>query len=90
MGSKSTTGTGFGMCGVYRPTCKITANLTPNGTKFQSEIITTNAEDSELVERNYNGKRICLAIDSKSALLALSFWEVISVLSRDCLKALII
>lgn len=56
-GTTSAAGIKFGICRVNRLTCKIAVSLEGNATVFQSKIIIVNVVVSELLERNYCGKR---------------------------------
>lgn len=66
------TGTEFGIYGVNRWTCKISASLGLNAILSQPEIIAIETTVSELLEENHINKRSFIITGIKSALAALS------------------
>jgi ribonuclease HI len=82
-GSKTADGAGAGVCG---PGLEKSASLGIYTTAFQAEIYAIIMCVQELLERNYNGRRIFIVTDSQAALGALRTCEVSSGLVLDCLR----
>lgn len=73
---------------IARPICKMTTSLRLNTTVFYFKIIAISTAVSELLERNSTIKRVFLVTSSKSALAALWFKDIISILMKNCQEML--